>query len=157
PRRWKVLCLRRSEPRADRGDEVQGLGVTAMDQATLRSLRTLLNTERVLSAAVIVDGEPVAALLPYAVGADSASLIVQVSGLARHSKGLQHNAHIGVLVHQAMTPELDAMQVPRLSVQAVVHVLERESQAFDDAAARLVSRFPQASTTLALGDFRICE
>lgn len=128
-----------------------------MDKATLRALRTLLDTERVLSAAVLVEGEPVAALLPYAVGAGSASLIVHASGLARHTKGLQHGANVGVLVHQAMTPDVDAMQVPRLSVQAVVHVLERDSQAFDEAASRLIGRFPGASTTLSLGDFRVCE
>lgn len=127
-----------------------------MDAATLVALRKLIDTERVLTAAVLVDTELVAALLPYAVGRDHTSLIVQVSGLARHAKGLQHGASIGLLVHQAATPDLDAMQVPRLSVQAVVNVLERDSQAFDEAAARLVSRFPAASTTTALGDFRIC-
>ena len=128
-----------------------------MDGSTLGALRELLDTERVLTAAVLVDKELVAALLPYAVGPDYTSLIVQVSGLARHAKGLRHGASIGLLVHQAATPDLDAMQVPRLSVQAVVNVLERDSQAFDEAAARLVRRFPAASTTLALGDFRICE
>ena len=128
-----------------------------MDAATLAALRRLIDAERVLTVAVLVDREPVAALLPYAIGPDYTSLLVQVSGLARHAKGLQHGAAIGLLVHQAVTPDLDAMQVPRLSVQAVVNVLERDSRAFDDAAARLMQRFPVASTTTALGDFRICE
>ena len=128
-----------------------------MDATVLHALRELLDTERVLTAAVLVDGEPVAALLPYAVSPGYTSLIVQVSGLARHAKGLHDGVHIGLMVHQAVTADLDAMQVPRLSVQAVVHVLERDSQAFDEAAARLVHRFPGASTTVALGDFRVCE
>ena len=128
-----------------------------MDAATLVALRRLIDTERVLTVAVLVDKELVAALLPYAVGPDHTSLIVQVSGLARHAKGLQHGASIGLMVHRAVTPDLDAMQVARLSVQAVVNVLERDSQAFDEAAAHLVHRFPGASTTVALGDFRVCE
>jgi len=128
-----------------------------MDPTTLAAIRHLLDTERVLTAAVMVDGEPVAALLPFALGATHGSLLVQASGLARHTRGLVHGTTIGVVVHRAVTPDLDAMQVPRLTVQATVHLLDRDDQAFDDAAARFIHRFAHASTTLALGDFRLFE
>ncbi len=128
-----------------------------MDPTTLAAIRNLLDTERVLTAAVVVDGEPVAALLPYAVGTTHGSLLVQASGLARHTRGLVHGSTIGVIVHRAVTPDLDAMQIPRLTVQATVHLLDRDDQAFDDAAARFVQRFSHASTTLAHGDFRLFE
>ena len=91
-----------------------------MDSTTIHAVRDLLDAERVLTVAVLVDGEPVAALLPFAVSTDYTSLLVQASGLARHTKGLQHGASIGLLVHRAVTNEMDPMQVPRLSVQAVI-------------------------------------
>lgn len=128
-----------------------------MDATVLAAIRRLLDTERVLTAAVVVDDEPVAALLPYAPGATHGSLLVQASGLARHTRGLIHGSTIGVLVHRAVTPDIDAMQVPRLTVQATVHVLDRDDSAFDEAAARFIHRFAHASTTLALGDFRLFE
>ncbi len=128
-----------------------------MESTTLAAIRRLLDTERVLTAAVVVDDEPVAALLPYALGASHGSLLVQASGLARHTRGLVHGATIGILVHRAVTPDMDAMQVPRLTVQATVHLLDRDDRAFDEAAAQFIARFPHASTTLSLGDFRLFE
>ena len=59
--------------------------------------------------------------------------------------------------HRAVTPDMDAMQVPRLTVQATVHLLDRDDRAFDEAAAQFIARFPHASTTLSLGDFRLFE
>ena len=58
-------------------------------------------------------------------------------------------------VHQPATPDRDAMQIPRLTVEATVRVLARESAEGVDAAARLVARFEAAATTLALPDFVI--
>lgn len=126
-----------------------------MDAGLRTAIRTLLETERVLTAAVLVDGEPVAALLPYATSADLTSLYVQASSLARHSRGLLPGATISVLVHAADTSDRDPLQLPRLTVQATVAPIDRESPAFAVAADRLTRRFPMAATTLALGDFTV--
>lgn len=127
-----------------------------MDDTTRAAIRHLLETERVLTAAVLVEGEPVAALLPFALDLTTGSLIIQASGLARHTAGLTQGATVGIVVHRAVSPAHDAMQVPRLSVQAHVVVLDRDDAAFTAAAELLVHRFPGAATTLALGDFRLC-
>lgn len=127
-----------------------------MDPAAVDALRTLLETERILTLAVVVDGAPVAALLPFALTADHTAALVQASGLARHTRGLIEGAAVGVAIHEPATPDRDALQIPRLTVQATVRVLPRGSAAFDEAAARLIARFPAAETTLALPDFQIC-
>ena len=127
-----------------------------MDPAAVDALRTLLETERILTLAVVVDGAPVAALLPFALTADHTAALVQASGLARHTRGLIDGAAVGVAIHVPATPDRDALQIPRLTVQATVRVLPRGSAAFDEAAARLIARFPAAETTLALPDFQIC-
>lgn len=126
-----------------------------MDATVRGAIRALLTQERVLAAAVLVDGEPLAALLPFAVSSDYRAAYVQASALARHARGLQEGADVGVLVHAPVTPDRDPMQVPRLTLQARVHVLDRGSDAFADAAARYIERFPAANTTLALGDFTL--
>lgn len=124
-----------------------------MDAAVVAAIRRLLDTERILTLAVLVDGAPVAALLPYAVSADGASLLVHASGLARHTRGLVDGALVGVAVHEPATADRDAMQIPRLTVEATVRVVARDTDAWQDAAARLVARFDAAATTLALPDF----
>lgn len=127
-----------------------------MDPAAVAALRALIVTERILTLAVVVDGVPVAAVLPYAPAADLTALLVQASGLARHTRGLIEGAAVGVAIHVPATPDRDALQIPRLAVQAAVRVLPRGSAAFDEAAGRLIARFPAAATTLALPDFQLC-
>jgi hypothetical protein len=128
-----------------------------MDHAVLTAIGHLLSSSRVLALAAIVENEPEAALLPYALRADFGALFVQASALARHSKGLSPGAQVGVLIHAGDTPDADPMQLARLSVQATVRVLDRGTDDFASAAARLIDRFPGAKITLNLEDFSLYE
>ena len=128
-----------------------------MDREVLEAIRALLDTTRVLSLAVLVDGDPEAALLPFTRREDYGAVYVQASGLARHTRGLGAGARVGVLVHAADTPDADPMQLPRLSIQAIVAVLDKSSAVFDSAGARFTARFPAAAMTLGLGDFNLYE
>ena len=128
-----------------------------MDHDVLVAIRDLMSSTRVLALAVMVDGEPEAALLPFAGRADFGAVYVQASGLARHSRGLTPGARVGILIHAADTPDADPMQLPRLTVQADVRVLEKETDELATAAARFIGRFPGAEVTLNLGDFNLYE
>lgn len=128
-----------------------------MDRGVLEAIRGLLQEARVLSLAVLVDGAPEAALMPFARREDYGAVYVQASGLARHARGLQSGARVGVLLHANDTADADPMQLSRLSVQATVAVLDKASQEFTSAGARFVARFPGAGVTLGLGDFNLYE
>ena len=128
-----------------------------MDRDVLVGLRDLLSSSRVLSLAVLVEGEAEAALLPFVPRDDFAAVFVQASGLARHSRGLMADTRVGLLVHAPDAPDADPMQLPRLTVQAVVRVLPKETAEFSAAADRFAARFPTARMTLALADFSLYE
>lgn len=128
-----------------------------MDRQVLEAIRDLVATHRVLGLAVLVDGDPEASLLPYAVRADYGAVYVQASGLARHSKGLQPGARVGVLIHENEAADADPLQTKRMTVQATVAVLDRESEAFAAAREVFVGRLPGAEMTLNLGDFNLYE
>jgi len=128
-----------------------------MERDILEAIRGLLQDVRVLSLAVLVDGAPEAALLPFVRREDYGALYVQASGLARHSRGLQPGARVGVLVNANDTADADPMQLSRLSVQATVAVLDKASREFKSARARFIARFPGAEMTLGLGDFNLYE
>jgi len=128
-----------------------------MERQILEAIRDMLASRQVLSLAVVIDGEPEASLLPFAVRRDYGALYVQASGLARHSRGLQPGARVGLLVHEPEAPDADPLQTPRLTVQATVTVLERGSEAFERAREAFVGRFPSAEMTLGLGDFNLYE
>jgi hypothetical protein len=128
-----------------------------MDRDVLLAIREMVTGNRVLSLAVVVDGSPDASLLPYAFRPDFGALYVQASGLARHAGGLLPGAGVGVLIHAADEPGGDPLQIPRLTVQATVAVLDKEGPAFADASQRFIERFPAAEMTLSLGDFNLYE
>jgi heme iron utilization protein len=128
-----------------------------MDEQVLRDIRSMLASHKVLALAVLVDGAPEAGLLPYAVRPDCGAVFVQASGLARHARGLQTGASVGVLIHVPESPDRDPMQMPRLTVQATVTMIDREGEAWEAAHAIFVDRFPGAEMTLSLGDFNLYE
>lgn len=120
-------------------------------------MRDLLTGQRVLALAVVIDGEPEAGLLPYALREDFGAAYVQASGLARHTRGLKPGSRVGILIHAADEADGDPMQLARLTVQASVEILDKESDHFAAARARFVERFPNAEMTLDLGDFNLYE
>jgi heme oxygenase (biliverdin-IX-beta and delta-forming) len=141
--------------RASRGD--WRYTICDLEHDVLSRIRDLLSTTRVLSLAVIVEGQAEAALLPFVARDDFRAVHVQASSLARHTRGLTTGARVGVLVHEPDTTEADPMQLSRLTVQAVVSILDKDTGQFAAAAARFAGRFPTAGTTLSLGDFRLYE
>jgi putative heme iron utilization protein len=88
---------------------------------------------------------------------DFGAVYVQASGLARHSRGLQPGARVGIMIHDSETPGGDPLQTLRMTVQAAVTVLDRDSEAFAAARDIFVARFPGAEMTLDLGDFNLYE
>jgi hypothetical protein len=128
-----------------------------MDQDVLDAIARLLRDTRVLSLAVVLDGEPEAGLLPYACREDFGALYVQASRLARHARALQPGTRVGLLVHANDAPDGDPMQLPRLMVQGTVAVLDKGSETFATAARQFVARFPHAAMTLEFDDFSLYE
>lgn len=128
-----------------------------MERQVLEAIREMIASHRVLGLAVIVDGDPEASLLPYAVRPDFGAVYIQASGLARHTRGLQPGARVGIMIHDSETPDGDPLQTPRMTVQATVTVLDRGSEAFAAARAIFVARLPGADMTLNLGDFNLYE
>jgi len=126
-----------------------------MDRGVLTAIREMLTTRRVLCLAATIDGEPAASLLPFAVAPDYRGVYVQASTLAKHSRALQQGATVGLLIHEPDTADVDPLQVARLTLQATVELLERDTDAFERASQVFVGRLPSAEMTLALGDFSL--
>jgi len=127
----------------------------SLSPETARLLRALLTGERVLSLAVVAEGEPIVGLLPFVWTADGGALLVQASGLARHARGLAPEAPFDLLVHAADDPERDALQVPRLTLQGRVRRLARGSPEWAAAWEAYARRFPSAEMTRDLPDFQL--
>jgi hypothetical protein len=124
--------------------------VTPEDQARLAAL---LVGQRLVALGVVVEGEPVVGLLPYALSEDSGSLYIQASSLARHSGGLVEGAPWSGVIHEPDNSTHDPLRIPRLQLDGKVEPLPGQHEQFKAAAGAFLRRFPQARETLSLGDF----
>lgn len=124
-----------------------------MTPEDLSRLRDLLTGQRLLALGLVVDGEPVVGLLPYALDRGGTALFVQASRLARHSRGLVAGAAWSGVIHVPDSAETDPLQVPRLVLEGVVDPLAADRPEAEPAAKAFLARFPSAAMTLSLGDF----
>jgi hypothetical protein len=117
-------------------------------------VRALLTTPRHLALGVLVDGAPYVGLLPFAASPGLDGAWVHASRLARHTRGLGPGALYSALVHLG-APDVDPLQVPRLTLLGVVEPLPREGPDHLAARAAYLARIPAAEPLFALGDFEL--
>ena len=126
-----------------------------MLKSTAKAIRDLLDEQRVLSLAVIVDGVPYAGLLPFVVLPEYAGVMVHASRLSKHTKGLGGDARAGVLLHEQYAPGKDALQIKRATFECTVHPLERKGEEWIEGRGWYLERFPDSRITFNLGDFTL--
>ena len=126
-----------------------------MLKSTARLIRALLDGERVLSLAVLVDGHPFAGLLPFIPLPGYGGVMIHASRLSRHTAGLGAGARAAVLFHEQDGPEKDPLQIKRMSFECDVHPLERDSEAWAAGRERYLERFPGSRITFRLRDFNL--
>ena len=71
-----------------------------MLKSTARAIRGLLDGERILSLAVLVEGVPFAGLLPFIPTTGYSGVLIHASKLSKHSAGLAADARAAVLRHE---------------------------------------------------------
>ena len=126
-----------------------------MLKSTARLIRTLLDGERVLSLAVLVDGAPFAGLLPFVPLPDYAGVLIHASKLSKHSAGLGTGTRAAVLLHEQDGPDKDPLQIKRMMFDCTVQPYERKSQDWEAGRELFLARFPDSRITFKLGDFTL--
>jgi heme iron utilization protein len=126
-----------------------------MLKSSARLIRGLLDGERVLSLAVLVDGAPFAGLLPFIPLPDYSGVMIHASRLSRHTAGLAAGARAAVLLHEQDGPDKDPLQIKRASFECNVQPLERNSEPWAAGRERYLARFPDSRITFRLGDFTL--
>lgn len=124
-----------------------------MDAEDRDLLRGLLTEERLLSLGLLVDGEPVVGLLPFAAADGLRAVYVQASSMARHSQGLTPGARFSAVIHRPDSPDKDPLQTPRLVLDGEVEPLAGGHPDLEPATRAFLKRFPSSAMTLALDDF----
>ena len=119
-----------------------------------QALRTLLQTQRVAALGTLdAVGLPFVSMVPFAVEPVSAQLVIHVSGLAAHTRNLQATPQVSLLVMQAEVTGEAVHALPRVTLEGLAVVLERDSARWLQARGAYLARFPDAQPMTELGDF----
>jgi putative heme iron utilization protein len=127
-----------------------------MDEAEGRLLRTLVVERRLLALGVVVEGSPYVGQVPFAL-APGGELLIHVSRLAKHSRGLGQGAPWSGLLQIGDDGERDPFQVPRLTLEGRVEPLAAGGKRYAAARAAYLARLPSGAVTFQLGDFTLFE
>ncbi len=119
-----------------------------------RALRQLLNTQRVGALGTLnVNGKPFVSMVPYAIDAQAACLVIHVSLLAAHTRNLLAMPEVSLMVMQSEVTGEPVHALSRVSLQGVAAQLQPDSPGWMSARSSYLARFPEALPMTELGDF----
>lgn len=124
-----------------------------MDTNTREQLRTFIRTHRQATLAVIEDGEPMTAMVSYALSDDDSALLIHLSNLSSHKRALMAHAQCSVLIAAPDDGRAEVLSLPRVSIQGNAMLLSKSSAAYAQAKSRYLARLPASELMFSLPDF----
>jgi heme iron utilization protein len=119
-----------------------------------RELRSLLHMQRVAALGTLCeDGAPLVSMVPFAIEAGRACLVIHVSGLAAHTRNLQTSPAVSLLVMRSEVGGEPVHALPRVTLECRAEPLVPASPAWEACRAAYLTRFPEAEPMTQLGDF----
>ncbi|MBS1818987.1 MAG: pyridoxamine 5'-phosphate oxidase family protein [Acidobacteria bacterium] len=126
-----------------------------MNTSQANALRQLLQTQETAALGTVHDGAPYVSMVPFAVMPDGQGIVIHVSGLAAHTKDMEHDPRVSLLVMDAPRPEVPPQALARVTVQGTARRCDAESPSYSAARAAYLGRFPHAAPMFDLGDFSL--
>jgi putative heme iron utilization protein len=130
----------------------------AHEPRLLQSLRALLHAHRTAALGTLSlpspteAARPFVSFVPYAVDAQTGTLVLHVSGLAAHTRQMLQCPEVSLLICAAEQPGEPVHALERVTITG--HAAMLEPQAAASARAAYLARFPEAEPMTELGDFR---
>ena len=118
------------------------------DPRLTRALRDLLSTRRVAALGTLDardNARPFVSMVPFARLGAEGCLVIHVSGLAAHTRNLLAHPQVSLLVMAAEADDEPVHALPRVTLDAVAQLPERDSPAWTAARAAYLARFPEAA------------
>lgn len=119
-------------------------------QDTAFAARQLLRAHRYGALGTLskkFDGHPYGSITPYLVDHDG-SLLILISGLAEHTKNIQHDPRVSLITHNQEDPHIQTQGRISLLGEAALEA------ARDVAAKRYLRYFPEAQRYYEMADFQ---
>jgi len=127
-----------------------------MKEEAARHAARLVRQCRVAALGTLRDGVPAVSQVPFALlpAADCAFLIL-VSRLAAHTRAMQEDPRVGLMIAQPENGHTVAHALARVSINAEAHMIARPHPDYGRAREAYAARFPDQAFLFDLGDFEL--
>jgi putative heme iron utilization protein len=126
-----------------------------MDAAEALALRSLLESQPVASLATLHKGEPAVSMVPYALLARGAGLVIHVSRLATHTSDMLTNPAVALMVMAAPGEAQTPLALPRASIQGWARQCLPGTSDYAQARSVYLARLPQSEELFSFADFSL--
>ena len=126
-----------------------------MDATSEQTLARLIRSTRIAALGTLHDGEPNLAMVAYAPAEDFSAFYIHVSRLGKHTKDMETDPHVSLLITEADDGRLDPQTLARVSIRGIAEVLPRNASDYAQIRSMYLERFPEAEPLFSLGDFNI--
>jgi heme iron utilization protein len=126
-----------------------------MDTQSEQKLASLIRNTRVAALGTLHDGEPNLAMVAIAVESDFSAFYIHVSTLGRHTRDMQTNPRVSLLITEADDHRPDPQTLARLSLNGTAEILPRTDPHYSQVKHAYLTRFPEAEQLFSLGDFNL--
>lgn len=132
-----------------------------MDTQSQLLLAHLLRTKPTAAIGTIFRDAPNVSQVLYAPAANFSTIFIHISNLARHTRSIQQNPRVSLMVSEAYEPTRDPQTLARVTIQGTAVLVPSDAAdpaaraAYDAAHATYLARFPQAEFNFQLGGFEL--
>jgi putative heme iron utilization protein len=124
-----------------------------IDPAHAAALRALVHAQRIAALGTLHEGEPQVSMVPFAL-VRSARFVIHVSALAAHTKDMQADARVSLMIAGQPDAQTPPQAVPRVTIQGDASRLDDDAL-HEDARRAYLARFPESEPMFGFGDFSL--
>lgn len=125
-----------------------------VDPDLAKTLRTLLERQRIASLGTLHKGEPYVSMVPFAL-LPGGVFVIHVSALAAHTKDMLESPRVSLLVIALLEADASPQALARVTIQADAEPLDESTPEHAEARAAYLGRFAQSAQTFELSDFSL--
>lgn len=128
-----------------------------MDTQSQKLLAHLVRTKPTAAIGTIFRDAPNVSQVLFAPAPDFSTFYIHISNLARHTRAIQQNPRVSLMVAEAYDPARDPQTLARVTIQGTAVLIPYATDPATHDAARTVylARFPQAEFNFQLGGFEL--
>ncbi len=126
-----------------------------MDLEAKVVLAHLLKTQHVAALGTMHGSQPEVSMVTYLPATDFSRIYIHISGLARHTKNIQKQPAVGLMISEENNMNKDPQTLARLSMQGEAKLIDPSAPEYAQIKAGYLKKFPDSEVTFGLGDFNL--